>query len=84
MHWMVNVTLLTLVGITAFLVLGRDWNMSTAFLVVGGCAVALVSAVLLAVLAIVKGEERQAVLREIRVTMKTDFDDFLRVLGIRR
>ena len=84
MHWLSNFAMLALTGITCFLVVECNWDFVDAFFVVGGCATAIVLFLFLILFALVKPEEYTDLLRQIRVTLKSDFDSLLRVLGIRR
>jgi len=80
MHWIINLTLLALSSINAYLIFRRDWDPMDAWLFVAGAAMALLLALLLQLLFQVRPEERIAFLREVAKTAKADLVAFLKLL----
>lgn len=84
MHWTTIITALALSSTFSFLVLSQGWSLANAFLVVGGSAAVLILG-LLCILMIMAGRASHAdLVREIFLTMRRDFEDLLRCVGIRR
>ena len=80
MHWIINLTLLALSSINAYLIFRRDWDPMDTWLFVAGAAMALLLALLLQLLFQVRPEERIAFLREVAKTAKADLVAFLKLL----
>ncbi|GAO25257.1 hypothetical protein ALISP_5077 [Alicycliphilus sp. B1] len=80
MHWIINLTLLALSSINAYLIFRRDWDPMDTWLFVAGAAMALLLALLLQLLFQVRPEERIALLREVAKTAKADLVAFLKLL----
>lgn len=83
MHWMVNVTLLVLAAITAFLVFGLDWNSCFAMVVVSAVGLALAVTFLAALFFVLNQNDRRDLYQQCIEVFKKDWLDLLRVLGLR-
>jgi len=80
MHWVTYLTLLALGAVNAYLVFSRDWDPLDAWIFVAGAAIALLLALLLRQLLLVRPEERITLLREVAKTVKADLAAFLKLL----
>ena len=84
MHLVTTLTMLLLASLTAFLVVGLDWSVFQAGLVVTSITLVGVLLPLAAVWLWSDKSGRKVIWNAMRSTMKQDFADFLRLLGLKK
>lgn len=84
MHWTSIFTALVLASIPAFLVAVQEWSVRDAFLATGGVAAVLILVSVGILMILSKPEDRPHLASVILATMRSDFQDLLRWLRLKR